>query len=273
MEYEPKLIISLTTWYKRVSTVHLVLNTLVNQSKEADMIILCINKEELDAAQIEIPTQVNDLVNKGLVTILWAENLKSYKKLVPALMQFPNDIIVTADDDILYPSNWLELLHDSYLKYPKTIHCHKASYFLFDKNFNFPPNRNASFDLDKLLPFNAYFVGCSGVLYPPHCLYADVTKKEIFMQIASENDDVWFWAMATLKRTRIVKIKNAITDNPEVEGTDEHSLFATMNSKGHGENQLEQIMKRYPRLKRIIYWDVRWFKYLNKVKALFISKS
>lgn len=272
MKRNPKLIISLTTWYKRISTVHLVLNTLLNQSKKADGIILCINKEEMDEAHVEIPYEVIELVDKGFVTILWAENLKSYKKLVPTLLQYPDDIIVTADDDILYPINWLELLYASYLKYPKAIHCHKASYFLFDKSFTLPANYKPCGDLDRLSPFNTYFVGCSGVLYPPHSLYKDVIRHDIFMKIASENDDIWFWAMAVLKHTRVVKVKDAITDNPEIEGTDAHSLFVTLNARGHSGKQLKQIFEYYPKLKHIIYWDVRWFKYMKFIKDFYKLK-
>ena len=271
MSHTPRLIISLTTWHKRISTVHLALQTLINQSKRADMIILCLNKEELDNAQVAFPSELTKLVNSGLVTLLWAENLKSYKKLVPTLLQYPDDIIVTADDDILYPINWLELLYASYLKYPKAIHCHRASYYLFDKSFTLPPNFKRCGDLDRLSPFNTYFVGCGGVLYPPHSLYKDVIRHDIFMNIASENDDIWFWAMAVLKHTRVVKVKDALIDNPEIEGTDEHSLFATLNAHGHSGTQLKQIFEYYPKLKHIIYWDVRWFKYVNIVKSIFIN--
>lgn len=249
--------------------MHLALNTLINQTKKADKIILCLNQDEFTMAQVEIPQEIEELVTKELVTILWAENLKSHKKLVPALMQYPNAIIVTCDDDVLYPSNWLELLHDSYLKYPKAIHCHRAFQFIFNKTFSFPPGRIKCVEEDTLCTFNTYLTGCGGVLYPPNSLHRDVTKHGIFMKIASENDDYWFWAMALLNRTRIVLVKNAISEVVEIDGTDEGSLYTTVNSKGHNNVQLQQIMERYPRLKRIIYWDVRWFKYLKKAKTIF----
>ena len=33
---------------------------------------------------------------------------EEHTKLVPALKAFPNDILVTADDDVFYPVNWFE---------------------------------------------------------------------------------------------------------------------------------------------------------------------
>lgn len=268
MSYTPRLIISLTTWHKRISTVHLALQTLINQSKKADMIILCLNKEELDNAQVVIPSELTKLVNSGLVTLLWAENLKSYKKLVPTLLQYPDDIIVTADDDILYPINWLELLYTSYLKYPKAIHCHRAFRFIFNKRFVFPPNRISFSERGVKTPFNTYFTGCGGVLYPPHSLCKDVCNSDIFMKIASENDDYWFWAMSVLNKTRTIVVENNISEIVEIDGTDDSSLYLTGNFQGNNNIQLKNIFDYYPHIKRILYWDTRWYKY----KAFFITK-
>jgi len=37
-------------------------------------------------------------------------NWRSYKKMVPALLEAPGAYIVTADDDVYYPADWLEKL-------------------------------------------------------------------------------------------------------------------------------------------------------------------
>lgn len=42
-----------------------------------------------------------DLRDKEL-TIDWYHDIKSYKKLIPTLQKYPDSIIVTADDDIIY---------------------------------------------------------------------------------------------------------------------------------------------------------------------------
>lgn len=58
----------------------------------------------------------------------WCNDLKSYKKLVPALQEFPHDILITADDDLFYEPEWLEKLYNAYLENPQIIHCHRAHY-------------------------------------------------------------------------------------------------------------------------------------------------
>ena len=47
--------------------------------------------------------------------IRWVnEDIRSYKKLIPALKNFPTDVIITADDDVIYPEDWAERLLKSY---------------------------------------------------------------------------------------------------------------------------------------------------------------
>ena len=47
-------------------------------------------------------------------------------------------------------------------------------------------------------------LGGSGTLYPPHSLYKDVTDSSLFMNLAPQADDVWFWVMALMNGTRTV---------------------------------------------------------------------
>ncbi len=62
-------------------------------------------KEQFPAGKL--PESVQRLTTRGL-EICYCEDLKSHKKYFEAMKQFPQEIIVTADDDILYPENHLE---------------------------------------------------------------------------------------------------------------------------------------------------------------------
>lgn len=91
---------------------------------------------------------------------------------------------------------------------------------------------------------------------------------DIFMKIASENDDYWFWAMSVLNKTRTIVVENNISEIVEIDGTDDSSLYLTGNFQGNNNIQLKNIFDYYPHIKRILYWDTRWYKY----KAFFITK-
>lgn len=62
------------------------------------------------------------------------KDIRSYKKLIPILKKYPNKIIVTADDDVIYKKDWLERLYKDHLKYPNYILVHRVTKFIYNSN-------------------------------------------------------------------------------------------------------------------------------------------
>ena len=57
------------------------------------------------------------------------EDVKSYIKLIPCLMKYPSDSIVTVDDDILYTRDTIKCLVEANSKTPNAICCLNGSKF------------------------------------------------------------------------------------------------------------------------------------------------
>lgn len=205
---ERKIIVSLTSYPARIETLDLTILSMLAQKKtKADKIILWLADSQFPGKTL--PKQLNELIKMGL-EIKWCEDLKSYKKLIPSLLEYPEDVIVTADDDVLYDFDWLNRLYESYLDNKDMIHCHRITRFKynsdeFDAVFGGRKYANNSSYLNKL-------VGIGGVLYPPHIFDKRVTNVNLFKKLAPTNDDIWFWLMAVLNDTQIKCIKN---NNPE----------------------------------------------------------
>lgn len=121
---KPALIVSLTSYPERINTVSQAINTLLQQTLKPDKLILWLANEQFPNKELDLPADLLKLKELGL-EINWCEDLKSYKKLIPSLHLFPDDIIVTADDDLYYQPDWLESLYKSYLKNPDCIHTRK----------------------------------------------------------------------------------------------------------------------------------------------------
>lgn len=132
--YNPDLIVSLTSYPKRINTVHLVIKSLLYQSLHADKVILWLAPEQFPNKEKDLPQDLLDLIPQGL-TIDWYHDIKSYKKLIPALKKYPNSIIVTADDDNIYQKQWLEKLYNSYVKSPNDIQVHRVTKFFYKYGF------------------------------------------------------------------------------------------------------------------------------------------
>jgi len=250
----PKLIVSLTSFPERMYDIHFTLYSLLNQTLKPDAVILWLAEEQFPNKDKDIPQDVLNLQKNGL-TIKWCKDLRSYKKLIPALAEFPKDVIVTADDDIYYPSSWLELLYTGYLRNPRAIHCHRGHKIQFDKAGQILPYKKWKHRISHdFASFHNFFTGAGGILYPPRCLHKDVSDPKLFQLLAPNADDIWFWSMAIINGTAINivdnNLKQLIYVNPERELklTSEITLAMVNTSSGQNDQQLKQIMKHYPQL-------------------------
>ena len=211
---DTKIIISLTSYPKRIHYLDVVLYSLLNQTIKPDKIILWLSYEEFPNLEGDVPSSIL-LLKKYGINIEFCKNIFSYKKLIYSLQKYPNDIIITADDDAYYPSDWLEKLYNSYLKNPNAIHCHRCRRILLDNDNNILPYEK--WQLIKVrnnietCSFRNMFTGLGGVLYKYDFLYKDVLNEKLFIDLAPTTDDIWFWAMAVLNGTKI----NVVNENIE----------------------------------------------------------
>lgn len=247
----PQLIVSLTSYPDRMYDIHYTLYSLLTQNTKPDEVILWLAEEQFPNKEEDIPSTVLNLKKNGL-TIKWCKDIKSYKKLIPTLQQYPNDIIVTSDDDIYYQKDWLTKLYDTYLKSSKdTIiahRCHKVNII----NNKIQPYNSWKHCISKNIPsyFN-FITGAGGILYPPKIFSNEIFNEKSFMTLAPKADDVWFWAMAILNNTKISIVQNPIYKlivvNPERELNinNETTLYAT-NKEGENDKQIKNILEHYP---------------------------
>ena len=257
----PRLIVSITSFGQRMYDVHFALYSLLNQTLKPDEIILWLGEKEFPHKEGNLPQSVLSLKNNGL-TIKWCKDMGPYTKLIPALKEYPDDIIITADDDIYYPRKFLELLYGAYLKEPQYIHCHRVHKITFDKNKNIQKYskwiRQASNIESSLCNF---LTGAGGVLYPPNSLYKDVLNDELFLKLSPTADDIWFWAMAVLNNTRINVIKNNIAVlhftniERELGLNGETTLYRKNDIGGGNDKQLKNIFNHYPNLQNTLKCD------------------
>lgn len=116
------LIVSITSWTKRINNVVPVLETIITQTIQPNKIIINLCTDDFPGMENDLPQELLDFVNEHHeVEIYWfLENYKAWKKHLHTLdIADDNDLIVCIDDDHLYPSDWIEKLYVSYCYYGK----------------------------------------------------------------------------------------------------------------------------------------------------------
>lgn len=108
-----KIIVSLTSFPERINQVRKVLDSILNNTLKPDLIVLVLSIDEFPNK--EIPKELTDLENEGKLKIKWVEgNEYPYKKLMYTLKDYPDDLIITVDDDVIYAPNIIQTLVNEY---------------------------------------------------------------------------------------------------------------------------------------------------------------
>lgn len=244
------LIVSLTTYPKRIEGIHYVIETLLTQTVKPDMVILWLAPEQFPNKEADLPENLLSLRRYGL-TIDWCNDTRSYKKLIPTLVKYPDAVIITADDDMYYHPRMVERLYDAYLKEPGYIHCHRVTKFeMADGQY---VTKAGGYDVYPHPSYLHKLTGCSGVLYPPRCLHEDITNESLFMTLAPTNDDIWFWHMGALAGMRCNVVKHSYPALYFVKDSQEDSLSAVNDA---GERlfwkQFANMLEHYPQLDTLL---------------------
>ncbi len=234
------IVVSLTSYSKRVHDVYLVLESIALQTVKPDRVILWLSEDEYDINSI--PKTLSNRIPFGL-EVKFCKDIKSYKKIIPTLELCPDNIIVTIDDDYLYPHDTVENLLSEHLKYPDAILGNRAHEITL-KNGKVDEYRQWKKEVEHQSD-KVFLTGCGAILYPPKSLYDSVTNQNLFMDLCPHADDIWLFAMAKLNKTEIRKANGRdFSDFVELQGNRDMGLN-NFNVKGRGNNSQFEAVANY----------------------------
>lgn len=195
-----RLIVSLTSYGKRITdTLPYTLYSLITQDVLPWKIAVFISNEEYASVE-ELPAILQKLDSLG-VSFYFVEDLKSYKKLYFSLSLYPDNPILTVDDDSYYHSSLISMFLNEYANSDKKTVIGTIGRYEKKKPDGTYQAYSEWTDTRYGSGNEISFYGVGGCLYPPHIFDDEVLNKSMFMRLAPTADDLWFWAME--KRCRI----------------------------------------------------------------------
>ena len=112
-----RIIVSTTTYPGRVWTMHRVIKSILNGLLVPDKIVINLSYKNFKNGIESLPIELKNLANNDIVDFYFIENDNmAFKKLIPTLYRYPDAIISTIDDDIIYPKEYLKSVIDEYMK-------------------------------------------------------------------------------------------------------------------------------------------------------------
>lgn len=239
---EHELIVSLTTYSQRIHDVYLVLESISLQTVLPNRVILWLAEDEFSLDTL--PLTLKSRLPYGL-EVRFCPDYRSYKKIIPTLEIAPESLVITLDDDVIYPFDTIERLLNEHRTTPNTILGNRAHEITFRGSEPLPYkqwNREIAESPNK----NVFLTGCGAILYPPGSLYQSVTDSELFMKLCPHADDIWLYIMARMQGTKIRKAAGRhFSEFAEIQNNQTTGLNKLNVDNGQNDIQLKAVMNHF----------------------------
>lgn len=215
-------VVSMTSHGKRIDTAYLAIESVASGSLLPSELILWLDDE---ARYRALPLTLERLRQRGL-TVRLCKNYGPHTKYYPYVDSQEAFVgpLVTADDDVFYPRDWLKTLTNAFEHHPHVVNCYRA--------------RVIAVQGDRMAPYEQWTLcnstrpswrhllnGVSGVIYPPQLLAALKSAGSEFEQCCPKADDLWLHATALRAGFRVQQIGRRALHFPMIPGSQEIALY------------------------------------------------
>lgn len=214
-------VVSLTTYEPRWTQVFYAIESIADGKLKPSRLMLWV---AASTYALGIPPELKRLVARGL-EIHICEDLGPHKKYFPAVMQATSSVgLVTADDDTLYPRDWLETLVTAAIARPTFIHGHRARVMSFDADGGFNPYKKWAVCRSTVPSALHFTTGVGGVLYPPAMQEVLRAAGDGFRSVCPRADDIWLNANAFRAGIKVCQVAIFPPLLSELPGASQHGL-------------------------------------------------
>ncbi|MEM8790446.1 MAG: glycosyltransferase family A protein [Pseudomonadota bacterium] len=240
----PHVRVCLTSISTRLARLDKVVSSLLAQDYPAFDVILSLSSEPkmLDEGVTRIPDDLRALTAEPRFQIGYTTNHGPYRKLMPVLAGAwgQDALFATADDDTLYPEDWLARLVERYLRYRCVIAyrghpilTQRDGYARYRRWMTTKPEGSTAL---KLLP-----TGKDGVLYNARFFHPAVLDIATATTIAPTTDDLWWrWHSAAVGvPVHLINLDYTTDTLPELD--DGPSLYDSFNRSGENDRVIARL--------------------------------
>lgn len=111
-----KIIVSLTSWSKRIGQAKSTVDSILNQTRKPDLVRLNLDFDNFPKGFGDTPKWVKEYLEKydNFKVKFEAADMKVWEKIMPTIYEEEDEyILITVDDDVTYPPTYLEEIEDN----------------------------------------------------------------------------------------------------------------------------------------------------------------
>lgn len=239
-----RIIVSLTSYPRRIGGVAKILESIYTQTRKPDEVILWLAEDEFPGKEADLPQDLITLIWEGKLCVRWCDNLKPHKKYFYALQEYVNDVVVTIDDDLLYPKDMLEKLYRSYLLYPEAVSAVRTHLILISEQNTILPYNSWPQETDTCINepcMQLLATSGAGTLFPPNLLDHAFFDKEAIRETCPIADDLWLKAAEAISNVPVV-LARPYEQLQILPNSQEEALYHANMRRNQNDVQLSKII-------------------------------
>jgi len=214
--------INLTTTSSRLGLCSATVWSLINQKKKPDKIVLWISKEAYlsDDGIKDIPEWIynfNKIAN--IINVRFVENTGPYRKIINALIEAnPTDVLVYADDDVIYGELWLDTLLNAFYSNKERVAI-ASRIRVTKKNIIGTLQSYSQYDIcleKKTLNHGYIITGVGGCVLTKKMIKESLLIDRKYISIAPITDDIWISKILELSNAKVEACPDALNYVQEI---------------------------------------------------------
>lgn len=243
----PQIVVSLTTFPKRISNLWIVIESLFNQTIKPNLIVVNLTKEEFPNGEDDLPKSLLYYKDLGLKIEFRDLNLRPHLKYYYTLQEYSNSDVITVDDDLIYYPDSIENLYRIKENNPGTIVSNNVRYIAKDAN-GYKPYKNWDYAKNDVKGNSKEYLalGYSGVLYSKGLidLQSQMFDAQKIQELCLGADDLWLHVHEVMQGLRISSGKFRV-HAVEIPGSQIISLKSSNCDNNRNDVQWYNLVKYY----------------------------
>lgn len=223
-----------------------VVRSLFAQLRLPDLTVLYLSEDQFPDGVKSLPPSLTSCLGRDF-QIRWVRgDMRSHKKYLYAVRDFPEDLVITVDDDIVCRNTLVGDLLDAHARHPHAVAAIRTHLMEFDTNGVLLPYSSWQMEVGNPRPdlcdrpsMRLFGTSGAGMLFPPGSLPAAAFDTEAIGGTCPNADDVWLKAMTAIAGYPTVSVAGWQGVDC-IEGSQETSLWAT-NQRGGNDDAIRKI--------------------------------
>lgn len=241
-----RVIVSLTSYPQRIGHVADVVRSLFAQLQLPDLTVLYLSEDQFPDGVKSLPPSLTACLGRDF-QIRWVRgDMRSHKKYLYAVRDFPEELVITVDDDIVCRNTLVGDLLEAHARHPHAVAAIRTHLMEFDSGGALLPYSDWQMEVGNPRPevcdhpsMRLFGTSGAGMLFPPGSLPAAAFDTEAIGETCPNADDVWLKAMTAIAGYPTVSVAGWQGVDC-IEGSQETSLWAT-NQCGGNDDAIRKV--------------------------------